>query len=178
MRRALPKTLSKSQVERLLQSAKGSVRDHTILEVLYSTGLRVSELCALQWADVDTVQGTIRVRDGKGGKDRIGVFSGVIVERLNEYRDSLNGQMVERVFPITRKTVWGIVTKCAKEARLSGVTPHTLRHTFATHLLDGGANTRDIQELLGHARLDTTQVYTHIAIGRLRKVHRECHPRG
>jgi integrase/recombinase XerD len=164
-------------VDKLLKSTT-NIRDRTIMEVLYSTGLRASELCSLKWTDIDTDQGTIRVRDGKGGKDRIVVFNGTVTKQLAVYEESLNGQHVDRVFPIHRKTVWMIVKRCAKATGLSWVTPHTLRHTFATHLLNGGANTRDIQELLGHARLETTQIYTHVASARMRKVHREFHPRG
>lgn len=177
-RRRLPRVLSEPQVERLLKQAK-TIRDMAILEVLYSTGLRVSELCALKWVDIDTTTGTAMVRGGKGDKDRVVVFNGTMTQRLAMYLGTLDDGAVDgRIFPIARKRVWEIVTKCARAARLKGVTPHTLRHTFATHLLNGGANTRDIQELLGHANLETTQIYTHVSSARMRKVHRDYHPRG
>lgn len=173
----LPKALTHRQTERLLAAAS-STRDRALLEVLYATGLRVSELCALTWDDVDVTHQMARVRNGKGGKSRMVLFSGSTVEWLGRYKSTLNGQLVDRIFPVTRKTVWQIVKGCARRARLKGVSPHTLRHTFATHLLDGGANTRQIQELLGHSKLETTQVYTHVARGRLKAVHGNCHPRG
>lgn len=177
MKHRLPKPLTKPQMERLLKSPT-TIRNHTIIEVLYSTGLRVSELCSLQWTDIDMDRGMVRVRNGKGGKDRITLFSTTMLNQLTVYHESLNGQCVGRVFPITRKTVWEAVSNCGRMVGLSHVTPHTLRHTFATHLLNGGANTRDIQELLGHSRLETTQIYTHVAMDRMRKVHKGCHPRG
>ncbi len=178
MPQPLPKSLTERQMDKLL-SATSRVRDRTILEVLYSTGLRVSELCSLQWTDINTAHQTLRVNNGKGGKDRIVIFNTQVTYWLAKYRTSLGGEpLADRVFPITRKTVWGIVTRCAGDAGLIGVSPHTLRHTFATHLLDGGASTPVIQALLGHADLNTTQIYTHVAMKRKLEVHRNCHPRG
>ena len=168
----LPTILSPADVDKLISSAN-CVRDRAILELLYSCGLRVAELCNLRWDDVNSGTRTLRVHNGKGSKDRF-------VPIGERALDSLLAMPMNspRVFPLTRASVWNIVKACASRAGLKNVSPHTLRHTFATHLLEGGANLRAIQELLGHSSVVTTQIYTHVSKKRLREVHGNCHPRG
>ena len=174
----LPKVLSRKDVDKLLD-APDNPRDKAILSVLYSCGLRVSELCNLQWGDVNFDSRTVRVRMGKGSKDRITPIGQRALMALVGYGWDVPDHDY-LIFEIDRTNVWRMVKKYAKQAEIkaSNISPHTLRHTFATHLLDGGANLRAIQELLGHARLETTTVYTHVAQGRMKRVHGKYHPRG
>jgi integrase/recombinase XerD len=174
-RRKLPRVLTQREVERLLIVPE-SVRDVAILELLYSCGLRVSELCHLRWPDIDTTRRLLRVNDGKGHKDRLVPMGQAAVDKLATWCGTRGDS--DTVFDISRKMVWLLVKDYARKVRLRGVSPHTLRHTFATHLLNGGANLRDIQEMLGHANIDTTQIYTHTATAKLRATHGRCHPRG
>jgi len=172
-------------------STPAGLRDRAILEVLYAAGLRVSELVGLNIENVDLQRGQVRVW-GKGGKERMGLLGQPAVRALKAYiRDGrprlLKGKSSQALFVnqrdgrrLTTRAVGMLLNKYARRAnvRPSGrVHPHLLRHTFATHLLDGGADLRTVQELLGHADLATTQVYTHVTQTRAREVYRQAHPR-
>lgn len=157
-------------------------RDQAMLELLYATGIRVSELCGLDATDLDEFQGTLRVF-GKGSKERIVPVGGAALRAVNAYlatRPVRSGPLFQnsRGGRLTARSVHRIVRAKAREAGLTRrVSPHTLRHTFATHLLDAGADLRLIQELLGHSRLSTTQKYTHVSADHLMKVYDAAHPR-
>jgi integrase/recombinase XerC len=157
-------------------------RDAVMLELLYASGLRVAELAGLDLDDVDVVEGTVRVL-GKGRKERIVPFGAKAAARLDAYlarRGTARGPLFpnERGRPLTVRTMHRVVRQAARRAGLTRrVSPHTLRHSFATHLLDGGADLRMIQELLGHSRLGTTQRYTHVGSDRLMQVYDRAHPR-
>ncbi len=194
--RHLPRVLRVDEVERLLARADGAdpaeQRDLALLELLYATGARVSEACGLAVGDVDLAQGLVRLH-GKGGVTRIvpaGEPALVAIERyLTDGRAALLGTsghvhgagsrllLGVRGGPLGPREAREIVGRRARAAGLGHVTPHTLRHSFATHLLEGGADLRQVQELLGHATLATTQRYTHLSRGRLREVHMAAHPR-
>ncbi|MCC7134542.1 MAG: site-specific tyrosine recombinase XerD [Gemmatimonadales bacterium] len=191
--RKLPSVLSVAEVERLLV-APGlddplAWRDRALLELAYGAGLRVSEVCGLRLEDLALNDGLVRVI-GKGNKQRlvpIGRKSlATVAIYLNTLRPTLDrGGSKGRVMvnargtPLSRVGAWGVVKKAADAAGLTRrVTPHTLRHSFATHLLEGGADLRAVQEMLGHADLSTTQIYTHVDREYLRSVHRQFHPRG
>ena len=191
--RPLPGVLSEQEVERLLaapdlETASG-VRDRAMLEVLYATGLRVSELVGLRSEQVNLIQGVLRVV-GKGGKERLVPLGEPAVEWLERYfRKGRPGILGERrtpaLFPtsrgraMTRQAFWHLIKRYAVRAGISqGISPHTLRHAFATHLLDHGADLRVVQMLLGHRDISTTQIYTHIARERLKVLHARHHPRG
>jgi integrase/recombinase XerD len=188
--RSLPKALSIAQVERLLAAPSGdvpaSLRDRALLEVLYGAGLRISELVALDVDDVDLTLRTVRCM-GKGRKERIVPFgrpaTRAISALLVRGRPALNpaGPWLwcnQRGGRLTRQGAWKIVKTYADQAGLGAlVSPHTLRHSFATHLLDGGADVRVVQELLGHASVNTTQIYTQVSTSRLRNVYERAHPR-
>lgn len=181
--RSLPKTLAIDDIPLLLDAAKNT-RDHLILILLYSTGVRVSELCHLNIGDIDFEQDLIHIVRGKGGKDRK-------VPLAPPVRDLIRGY-VEKLGPpnsnlplfrnrsgsrLTARSVQRIVRKAKMTAGISKkVTPHALRHAFATHLCDNNVNIRVIQELLGHASLATTQLYTHVSLEHLRKTFNEGHP--
>jgi integrase/recombinase XerD len=190
--RKLPDVLGQDEVGRLLAATDESHslhwRDRAILEFLYATGVRVSELTDLPLSAIDLDEGFATVF-GKGAKERI-VPIGVPALRalgryLREVRPGLDrGGGKGRVFlnarghPIRRESVWAIVKKAARRAGITkSVSPHTLRHSFATHLIEGGADLAAVQELLGHADIATTQIYTHLDRGYLRDVHRRYHPR-
>ncbi|MGH7540436.1 MAG: site-specific tyrosine recombinase XerD [Gemmatimonadota bacterium] len=191
--RPLPDVLSYPEVERLLATVTPgqafAFRDRAILEVLYGCGLRVSELTGLRALDVDLEEGLLRVL-GKGRKERlvpVGADACRALRRyLRESRPRLDrGESGGRVFlnrhgrPLSRMGVWKILRGYVERAALSKrVTPHTLRHSFATHLLEGGADLASVQEMLGHADISTTEIYTHVDRGHLREVHRSFHPRG
>ncbi|HZH56382.1 site-specific tyrosine recombinase XerD [Yanghanlia caeni] len=188
-----PKTLSESQVEALLQAPDLStplgLRDRAMLETLYATGLRVSELVNLGVLDVNLADGVARVTMGKGGKDRLvpmGAEAQHWVERyLRDARGALLGAhrsdalfITGRGGPMTRQAFWQLVRKYALKAAIHvPLSPHVLRHAFATHLLNHGADLRVVQLLLGHADISTTQIYTHVARERLRQLHARHHPR-
>ncbi len=163
----LPRVLTREEVSRLLEGVHGPAR--RILETLYATGLRVSELCMLTPRDIDPQRGLVRVRQGKGRKTRYTIIPKALAEQLLEEAgeqyvfESAPGR------PYTPRAVQKMVRKAAEVAGLEGVTPHTLRHSFATHLLEQGVNIRIIQELLGHANLQTTQVYTHVTLHELQR---------
>lgn len=191
--KALPKSLTEDDVEQLLQASNIEeaigLRDRTMLETLYACGLRVSELVNLRLGEINLRQGVVRIV-GKGNKERLVPLGEEAVAWLARYiRDArpelLNGQQNDVVFPsrrgtlMTRQTFWHRLKKMAKEAGIDKpLSPHTLRHAFATHLLNHGADLRVVQLLLGHSDLSTTQIYTHIAKQRLQDLHKQHHPRG
>ena len=164
-------------------------RDRALLELGYGAGLRVSELCSLGLTDLVLSEALVRVL-GKGSKERLVPIGRSVLGALSVYLHTLRpaldrGASNQRVFlnvrgrPLSRVGAWGIVKRAARRAGLTKtVTPHTLRHSFATHLLEGGADLRAVQEMLGHADLSTTQIYTHVDREYLRSVHRQYHPRG
>ena len=189
----LPDVLTVEEVRRLL-NAPGSgrlsgVRDAAMLEVLYAAGLRVSELVGLKLQDVHLDGGFVRVM-GKGSKERvvpIGQYArDKVLVYLEQARGRLTGGIQSRYLfvaragrPMTRQGFWKLLRGYARAAGLvRKVTPHSLRHSFATHLLEGGADLRAVQIMLGHVDISTTQIYTHVAADRLREIHRKYHPRG
>ena len=191
--RKLPSVLAVSEVEALLSAPDPDEplawRDRALLEVAYGTGVRVSELVGLTLNDVLFEEGLVRVV-GKGSKERLVPIGrralGTAALYGREIRPNLDRGRSERRFflnargrPLSRVGAWGIIKRCAKRAGIAKrVTPHTLRHTFATHLLEGGADLRAVQEMLGHADLSTTQLYTHVDRDYLRTEHKRFHPRG
>jgi integrase/recombinase XerD len=191
--RLLPKIISESDVERLLAAPDTSsalgCRDRTMLEVLYATGLRVSELVNVETAQINLRQGVIKVL-GKGGKERLVPMGEEALEWVNNYlfqsREKIVGDKATRaLFPtsrgksMTRQAFWYRVKKYALQTGIpKSLSPHTLRHAFATHLLNHGADLRVVQMLLGHSDISTTQIYTHVATARLKNLHAAHHPRG
>jgi integrase/recombinase XerD len=192
----LPKSLAESEVAEMLEKtgvaarvadADGlALRDHAILELLYGGGLRVGEICSLRVEDLHLDTGRAQVR-GKGDKERIVPLGRSAMEALERYlalgRPELEGVKRERTLflsvrgrPLTRQWVWEMVRNAGPAGRKAS--PHTLRHSCATHMVNHGADLRTVQTLLGHADIATTQVYTHVALGRLKQVHRMHHPRG
>lgn len=190
--RRLPETLSVKEVEALLAAPQVDEplawRDRAFLELAYGAGLRVSELCGLGLAGLLPEEGLVRVF-GKGGKERLVPIGRGVIGAVSTYLHTLRprldrGKSGGRVLlnvrgePLSRVGAWGIVKRCARRAGITKrVTPHTLRHSFATHLLEGGADLRAVQEMLGHADLSTTQIYTHVDREYLRSVHKQFHPR-
>jgi integrase/recombinase XerD len=188
-----PKTLSEQHVESLLAApdvtAPLGLRDRTMLEVMYASGLRVSELVLLKTIEVGMNEGVLRIT-GKGNKTRLVPFgeeARMWIERyLKEARLTiLNGKVNDALFvtalggQMTRQMFWTLIKKYALQADVHvPLSPHTLRHAFATHLLNHGADLRVVQLLLGHADISTTQIYTHVARERLKKIHSQHHPRG
>src|SRR5262245_5741439 len=178
----LPKDESKELLDRPAAPSERGRRDHALLELLYATGIRVAECCGLDCADLDRHQGTVRVL-GKGDKERVVPVGDVALEAIDAYlgtRRRSRGPLFcnERGGRLTTRTVQRIVRRQAGMVGLSRrVSPHTLRHTFATHMLGEGADLRLIQELLGHRRLSTTQRYTHVSPEHLMKVYDAAHPR-
>ncbi len=192
VRRKIPFVLTQTEVEKLLdmpdQSALG-LRDRALLELGYSTGMRVSELCGVQLEQLDHEQRLVRIR-GKGNKERIVPYGRSAENAVARYIETARprlakGRVSPYLFlnyagrPLSRVSFWKLLRKYALEAGLPpDVTPHTLRHSFATHLLEGGADLRAVQELLGHASIATTQIYTKLDVDYLLEVHRTFHPRG
>lgn len=191
--RPLPKSLSEEQVESLLDApdtkeALGH-RDRTMLEVLYATGLRVTELVSLRLGQVNLNQGVVRIT-GKGGRERLIPLGEESLEWLQQFiagprEEILLEKQTDFVFPtrrgdrMTRQAFWHIIKRYTERAGIhQPLSPHTLRHAFATHLLNHGADLRVVQMLLGHSDLSTTQIYTHVARERLRELHARHHPRG
>lgn len=190
--KVLPGVLSLKEVEQLLDSPAGndriSIRDKAILELLYATGMRVSELTNLKTEDVNIAEGYLRCT-GKGKKVRVVPFGGKAKQFLNRYMNDarqllLKDKVSANVFithagkTFSRKTIWKMIKTYARRAGITHeVHPHTLRHSFASHLLANGAELRIIQEMLGHSDIATTQIYTHVDQGRLRSVHARFHPR-
>ncbi len=190
--RTLPETLSVAEVTAMLTAPdvgeRLAWRDRALLELGYGAGLRVSELCGLLLTDLLLDEGLVRVF-GKGSKERLVPLGrqslGAVSVYLHTLRPELDrGRSQGRVLlnargePLSRVGAWSVVKRCAAKAGITrSVTPHTLRHSFATHLLEGGADLRAVQEMLGHADLSTTQIYTHVDREYLRSVHRQFHPR-
>ncbi|MFT5211834.1 MAG: integrase/recombinase XerD [Flavobacterium sp.] len=192
--RPLPDTLSEKDVERLLgapdlETAIG-VRDRCMLEVLYASGLRVTELVELRLTDMNLRQGVLRIM-GKGSKERLVPLGEEAIAWLNRYILSYRNELLKKnlqhdvVFPsvrgqvMTRQTFWHRIKLHANTAQITKkLSPHTLRHAFATHLLNHGADLRVVQLLLGHSSLSTTQIYTHVAQHRMKELHEKHHPRG
>lgn len=188
----LPQVMTEDEVERLLQqpnlNTPMGIRDKAMLELLYATGLRVSELVSLDIDQVNLDVGYLRCM-GKGSKERIVPIGSVATEYLKLYlqksrtrlakRNSLNALFLNHLGTrLTRQGFWKILKKYVQEAGIkTNVTPHTLRHSFATHLLEHGADLRAVQEMLGHADISTTQIYTHVTQTRLKQVYNETHPR-
>jgi integrase/recombinase XerD len=191
----LPDTLSYIQIENILNACPASerekpleIRNRAILELLYATGARVSELASLKITDVNLDVGYIRCF-GKGNKERIVPIGEVATLYLKKYLDETRPLLQKMTSPenlflshrgrkLTRETLWRIFRYYARLAGIRGrVHPHLLRHSFATHLLERGANIRYVQEMLGHANITTTQIYTHIDKERLKEIHRKYHPR-
>lgn len=188
----LPETLSLEEVEKLLQAPSGddprALRDKAMLEVLYATGMRVSELVGLPLNSVDLVVGYVRCV-GKGSKERIVPLGSSAVEHLRRYlelsRPRLLGNRLSpylfvgrRGRPLTRQCFWGLIRRYANQAGIARrVSPHMLRHSFATHLLQRGADIRSVQMMLGHSDISTTQIYTHVAREWLKEIYFRHHPR-
>ena len=191
--RPLPKSLSEADVDQLLSTPDLELplefRDRTMLEILYACGLRVSELVSLRVEQVGLNQGIVRVL-GKGGKERLVPMGEEALDWLTQYMrgpraELLKGQPSNVLFPsnrsrqMTRQTFWYRIKIYAKRAGIqTHLSPHTLRHAFATHLLNHGADLRVVQMLLGHSDLSTTQIYTHVASQRMQALHEQHHPRG
>lgn len=192
LKRRLPRVLSVAEVERILTQPDASsatgLRDRAMLELLYATGIRVSELTSLNTSDVD-LEGALVRCIGKGDKERIIPMGGAAVAALEAYlthgrRRFARPPSGRTLFlnhhgqRLTRQGFWKIVKKYAEQAHITkAITPHTLRHSFATHLLENGADLRSVQEMLGHADISTTQIYTHVTRGRLHEVYAKSHPR-
>ena len=190
--RVLPDTLSVQEVEALLAAPSIEQplawRDRALLELAYGAGLRVSELCGLSLTDLLLSENLVRIF-GKGGKERLVPIGRSVIGAASVYLHTMRpaldrGKSKNRVLlnargePLSRVGAWGIVRRATKRAGLTKrVTPHTLRHSFATHLLEGGADLRAVQEMLGHADLSTTQIYTHVDREYLRSIHKQFHPR-
>jgi integrase/recombinase XerD len=188
-----PKTLTEAQVEALLAAPDVNtplgLRDRTMLELMYASGLRVSELVLLKSIEVGMNEGVLRIT-GKGSKTRLVPFGEEARAWIERYLCSgraaiLGGQIDDALFvtarggPMTRQMFWTLIKKYAVKAAINApLSPHTLRHAFATHLLNHGADLRVVQLLLGHADISTTQIYTHVARERLKKLHAQHHPRG
>ncbi|HYB43122.1 MAG TPA: tyrosine recombinase XerC [Candidatus Methylomirabilis sp.] len=178
----LPKDESKELLDRSVEASEAGRRDRALLELLYATGIRVAECCGLDRADLDRSQGTVRVL-GKGAKERMVPVGQAALLALDGYLATRRGESGplfanHRGGRLTPRSVQRIVGREARQAGVDRrVTPHTLRHTFATHMLGEGADLRLIQELLGHSRLSTTQRYTHVSPEQLMKVYDAAHPR-
>ena len=190
-----PKVLSEDQVIALLNAPNIDeplgLRDRTMLELMYASGLRVSEIVSLKTVSLGLNEGVVRVVNGKGGKERIVPFGGEAGQWLRQYLQEarpilLEGKNCQEVFVgrrtgtgLTRQAFWFIIKRYASLAGIQvALSPHTLRHAFATHLLNHGADLRVVQLLLGHADISTTQIYTHVARERLKSLHASHHPRG
>lgn len=188
--KTLPEVLSRDEMERMLSkpdtSTKLGARDRLMLELLYACGLRVSELIALTLLDFDTQMGTVRVL-GKGSKERLVPLHANALDLLEQYLSIWRHQFhpaTEHVFlnrsgrGLTRQAVWKFIKKYAQTVGIKrSISPHTFRHSFATHLLEGGADLRSVQMLLGHADISATEIYTHVQTERLLNVHHAYHPR-
>jgi integrase/recombinase XerD len=189
----LPKTLSSGEVESLLSQPDLAdplgIRDKAMLEVLYAAGLRVSELVGLRLQDINLERGYVVVV-GKGSKERAVPLGEVAAVRVREYLDRARPLLIKeagsdsvfislRKRQITRQMFWERIKHYVRKAGITrNVSPHTLRHSFATHLLDNGADLRSVQAMLGHSDISTTQIYTHVSRERLKKTHEKYHPRG
>ncbi len=190
--RKLPRVLTPQEVDLLMEqpncSQSTGIRDKAMLEVIYATGIRVSELISLDLEHINIESGFIRCR-GKGNKERIIPIGSLAVRHVENYLAGCRGRLVRNgnesaLFVnqhgkrMTRQGFWKILKKYAREAGINKhITPHTLRHSFATHLLENGADLRSVQEMLGHADISTTQIYTQVTRSRIREVYEKTHPR-
>ena len=190
--RKLPKVLNRGEVQKLLDQPRGTaptaLRDRALLELMYACGLRASEAIGIEISDVDLELGVLRAR-GKGSKERVVPVGRAAVQAVRIYLERgrpalVHGGIVAQLFvnfrgePLTRQGLYKIVRRHATSAGLADrMSPHTLRHTFATHLLAGGCDLRSVQEMLGHADVATTQLYTHLSSDRLKDVYFKAHPR-
>ena len=184
----LPKFLTEEEINRLFAApdvtTSEGIRDRAVLEVMYATGLRVSELVNLKHADVDLLAGLV-VCHGKGNKERRVLLGKSAIHWLQQYaaaKAEYGKQTLPRVFlhrgkPCTRQVAWSMIKRHAERAGIKNVSPHTLRHSFATHLMQHGADSRSVQALLGHTDISTTQIYTHITDVHLRSAYDRHHPR-
>jgi len=191
--RALPKSLTEDDVEKLLEAPDAvqplGLRDRAMFELLYASGLRVSELVTLKVAQVSRDMGVVRVL-GKGGKERLVPLGEAALSWLTRYLEEsrpliLDGRASDELFvtaraaAMTRQAFWQLIKRYARRCGLTQpISPHTLRHAFATHLINHGADLRVVQLLLGHSDISTTQIYTHVARARLKQLHAKHHPRG
>lgn len=189
----LPKTLSVDKVIEVIESISSTdantSRNKLIFEFLYGTGARISELVNTDLDDIDIESNIVKIRFGKGSKQRIIPLGKQLKIAINNYltrernalvssKKSCNSLLLNsRGARLSRQSIWEVINKIALQNNLAELTPHTLRHAFATHLLEGGADVRVVQELLGHSSVNTTQIYTHITVERLREVFAETHPR-
>jgi integrase/recombinase XerD len=190
MGRRLPTVLSTDEVERLLAApdrrTPRGLRDAAMLETLYATGIRVSELVSLMLSDLNLERGYVMVM-GKGSKQRLVPLGEIALERIEEYLADVRPTwdqghpglfLTQRRRTMTRQGFWKLIKRYARQAEISHpLSPHKLRHSFATHLLDHGADLRAVQEMLGHADISTTQIYTHVSQARLRQMYHQHHPR-
>ncbi len=190
----IPEVLTPKQVDALLtapaRDAPLFYRDRALLEMMYATGCRASEVAHLRLRDVHLAERTCKCH-GKGSKERIVPLGQAAIRALNDYLQRLRPELARRCAelpewlflsrsgrPLRREAIWELVTKYARiSGAPAGISPHCLRHSFATHLLAGGADLRQVQELLGHSSIATTQIYTHVEQSRLKKVHQQFHPR-
>ncbi len=191
--KSIPKVITEQQVEKLLYSPDEytplGIRDRAILELMYASGLRVSELVDLPFEQVNLSAGLVQVT-GKGNKERIVPIGEVAIEWIEKYINEARPSLVKKKWvstlfvsrigrPMTRQTLWHRIKNLAFDAGIHvNLSPHTLRHAFATHLINHGADLRTVQLLLGHSDLSTTQIYTHVAKERLHQLHQQHHPRG
>ncbi|MBN1870719.1 MAG: site-specific tyrosine recombinase XerD [Candidatus Omnitrophica bacterium] len=189
----VPNVLATSEIESMINTVKGkgwqAVRDKAILELFYASGMRVSELLNLKVDSVNLELGYVRCV-GKGSKERIIPVGRRACEAIEKYCQKVRTKLVKdktTVFlflsrlgkKISRQSIWKIIKNCAKQAHIrTEIKPHTLRHSFATHLLERGADLRSVQEMLGHSDISTTQIYTHVDRERLKTIHKQFHPRG
>jgi len=191
--RKLPINLSENDIDRLLDAPDCTTlrgkRDKTILELLYATGLRISELTNLELSQIDLKRGLIKIL-GKGGKERIVPIGETALDWVRDYLDNVRKDIInkndniylflsDKGTKLSRKLCWNFISSYSKRVLDNKyISPHSLRHAFATHLLNNGADLRSVQMLLGHSSLSTTQIYTHVAKERLIKFHNKFHPRG
>ena len=189
----LPKTISSDEINKIIDSIGGQdqnvTRDKLIFEFLYGTGARISELVNTDLDDIDIETNIVKIRFGKGSKQRIVPLGKSLKMAIDSYLTRTRNSLVNTKKPnnalilnskggrLTRQSIWEVVNRVSVQNKIEDLTPHSLRHAFATHLLEGGADVRVVQELLGHSSVNTTQIYTHITVERLREVFSETHPR-
>lgn len=190
--RKLPDVLAVDEILRLLDapdlSKNNGYRDRTILELLYATGMRVTELIDLEVENVNLIMGFVKVF-GKGGKERIVPLGDTVIDYLSTYLETVRPQLLKTTVtnalflnlhgkPLSRQGIWKMIKQNGIKANINKtLTPHTMRHSFATHLLENGAALRAVQEMLGHSDISTTQLYTHVSKSQIRKMYNEFHPR-
>ena len=188
----LPDVLDVEEVIQLLETPdltkNNGYRDRTILELLYATGMRVTELIQIEIDDVNLIMGFVKVF-GKGNKERIIPLGDTVIEYLDTYINNVRSQLLKKTVtnvlflnlhgrPLTRQGIWKLIKQYGLRANINkSLTPHTLRHSFATHLLENGADLRAVQEMLGHSDISTTQLYTHVSKTQIRQMYNQFHPR-